>query len=149
MSETVVLDFELNSPIERVWHALTDSATLSKWMLFEENNFKPVVGYTFQFRKSPGWDGVVECEVIEVEQPHRLVYTWVSGMTIESRISTLITWTLSEAAAGVTRVHLEQSGFEPGAKQEIGGAKHGWSRMHDQLKHVLEQASLIHPPANG
>ncbi len=40
MSETVVLDVEVNSAIEKVWNALTDSATLSKWMLFKSNDFR-------------------------------------------------------------------------------------------------------------
>jgi uncharacterized protein YndB with AHSA1/START domain len=137
MSETVVLDFELKSPIERVWHALTDSTTLSKWMLFKSNDFKPVVGHAFQFSGAPGWDASIDCEVIEVEQPHRLVYTWVSEMEANQPHSTTVTWTLSEGDGGVTRLHLEQSGFRTGAKQEIGGAKYAWGSMLDQLQGLL------------
>ena len=137
MSETVVLDFELKSPIERVWHALTDSTTLSKWMMFKSNDFKPVVGHSFQFREAPGWDGVIDCEVVEVDKPHRLSYTWVSEVESNRRHSTMVTWTLSEAEGGVTRLHLEQSGFQTGAKQEIGGAKYSWMSMVDQLQSLL------------
>jgi uncharacterized protein YndB with AHSA1/START domain len=140
MSETVVLDFELKSPIERVWHALTDSATLSKWMLFKSNDFEPVVGHAFQFREAPGWTGVVDCEVIEVDKPHRLSYTWVSGGESNLQHSTVVTWTLTEADGGVTRLHLEQSGFRSEAKQEIGGAKYGWMSMLDQLQSLLNSA---------
>ncbi len=140
MSETVVLDFELKSPIERVWHALTDSATLSKWMLFKSNDFKPVVGHTFQFREASGWTGVVDGEVIEVDKPHRLSYTWVSGGESNLQHSTVVTWTLTEAEGGVTRLHLEQSGFRSEAKQEIGGAKYGWMSMLDQLQSLLASA---------
>ncbi len=139
MSETVVLDFELKSPIERVWHALTDSATLSKWMLFKSNDFEPVVGHVFQFREAPGWTGVVDCEVIEVDRPHRLSYTWVSGGESNLPHSTVVTWMLTEAE-GVTRLHLEQSGFRSEAKQEIGGAKYGWMSMLDQLQSLLASA---------
>ena len=137
MSETVVLDFELKSPIERVWHALTDSATLSQWMLFKSNDFKPVVGHAFQFSGAPGWDASINCEVVEVEQPHRLAYTWVSEVETNRRHATMVTWTLSEADGGVTRLHLEQSGFQSGAKQEIGGAKYAWKSMLDQLQSLL------------
>jgi uncharacterized protein YndB with AHSA1/START domain len=140
MSETVVLDFELQSPIERVWHALTDSATLSRWMLFKSNDFKPVVGHAFQFREAPGWTGVVDCEVIEVDMPHRLSYTWVSGGESDLQHSTVVTWTLTEAEGGVTRLHLEQSGFPSEARQEIGGARYGWARMLDQLQGLLVPA---------
>jgi uncharacterized protein YndB with AHSA1/START domain len=140
MSETVALDAELKSPIARVWHALTDSATLSEWMLFKSNDFKPVIGHTFQLRDAPGWDGAVDCEVIEVEEPHRLSYTWVSGGESDSKLSTVVTWTLMEAEGGVTRLHLEQSGFRSEAKQEIGGAKYGWMSMLDQLQSLLAPA---------
>ena len=136
MSETVSLDFELKSPIERVWHALTDSATLSKWMFFDTDDFKPVVGHKFQFRGKPatGWTLGVQCEVLEVDEPHRLSYTWV----VEAhRHHTQVTWTLTAAENGVTRLHLEQSGFASEAKQEIGGAKYGWTAQVEQLQKLL------------
>jgi uncharacterized protein YndB with AHSA1/START domain len=141
MTETVLLDVELKSPIERVWHALTDSATLSKWMLFKSNDFQPVVGHSFQFREAPGFEGVIDCEVIEVTEPHKLSYTWVSDQVGPSNLqfSTVVTWTLTEAD-GVTRLHLEQSGFPSGAGQEIGGAKYGWTSMLDQLQNLLTSA---------
>lgn len=74
MSATVALDVEINSPIERVWRALTDPATLSKWMLFKTTDFQPVVGHKFQFRMEPdpNWTVVVDCEVLEVDDPNRL-----------------------------------------------------------------------------
>ena len=140
MSETVVLDYELKSPIERVWHALTDSATLSKWMMFKTNDFQPVVGHAFQFRGAPGWAGVVDCEVTEVDKPHRLSYSWVTGGESNPQHSTVVTWTLTEAEGGVTRLHLEQSGFRSEAKQEIGGARYGWTNMLDQLHTLLAAA---------
>ena len=142
MSETVVLDVDVKSPIERVWNALTDSATLSRWMLFKSNDFQPVVGHAFQFREADGWDGVIDCEVIEVDEPRRLSYTWVSDQLGPSNLkqSTVVTWTLTEAEGGVTRLRLEQSGFASEARQEIGGAKYGWTSMLDRLQSVLASA---------
>lgn len=140
MSETVVLDVELKSPIEQVWHALTDSATLSKWMLFRSNDFKPVVGHAFQFRDAPGFDGVIDCEVIEVNKPQRLSYSWVTSGQSDLPHSTVVTWTLSEAEGGVTRLQLEQSGFRGEARQEIGGARYGWMSMLEQLQSALASA---------
>ena len=140
MTETVVLDIELKSPIDRVWHALTDSATLSRWMLFKTNDFKPVVGHTFQLRDAPGWDGGVDCEVIEVDEPHRLSYHWATGSDGEQRHATVVTWTLTEAGGGITRLHLAQSGFRSEAKQEIGGAQYGWTSMLEQLRGLLATA---------
>lgn len=137
MSESVVLDVEMQSPIDRVWQALTDSATLSKWMLFKTNDFKPVVGHTFQFKDAPYFEGVIDCEVTEVDEPNRLSYTWATEGVGGERHSTVVTWTLQEARDGVTQLHLEQSGFKSDAKQEIGGAKAGWKAQLDALQEVL------------
>ena len=136
MSETVSLEFELKSPIERVWHALTDSATLSKWMFFETNDFQPVVGHRFQFRTKPetGWPAIVDCEVLEVDEPNRLSYTWVVR---DLSHHTKVTWTLTESENGVTRLQLEQSGFASEAMREIEGARYGWTHQVDQLQKLL------------
>ena len=140
MSETVVLDVELKSPIERVWHALTDSATLSRWMLFTSNDFQPVVGHAFQLRDAPGFDGVIDGEVIEVNEPHRLSYSWATSGEGDLPHSTTVSWTLTEVEGGVTRLQLEQSGFRRGARQEIGGAKYGWMSMLNRLQSLLVPA---------
>lgn len=140
MSESVVLNVEMQSSIERVWHALTDPATLSKWMLFKTNDFEPVVGHRFQFRDAPGFPGAIECEVTEVDEPRRLSYTWMAQGVGDVPHSTVVTWALTEAEGGVTQVHFEQSGFRPEAKQEIGGAKYSWKMMLDELQGVLQSS---------
>jgi uncharacterized protein YndB with AHSA1/START domain len=139
VSETVSLDFELKSPVERVWHVLTDSGTLSKWTLFETDDFRAVVGHKFQFRgkAESGWTGVVDCEVLTVDEPRQLSYTWVTQVGGGRLHQTTVTWTLTSAETGATRLHLEQSGFDRAAKQEIGGAKYGWTHMVAQLQSLL------------
>lgn len=138
MEKGVSLDFEFQSSIEKVWFALTDAPTLSKWMLFQADGFQPVVGHKFQFRSAPygGWDGVVNCEVLEVDAPHRLSYTWVGGPEA-LMLDTTVTWTLRETQHGATQLHLEQNGFPSEAKQAVGGAQYGWKRMLEQLQNVL------------
>lgn len=141
MSETVALDYELKTPIERVWQALTDREAIPRWMFFQTDDFEPVVGRRFQLRTEPGpgWDGIIDCEVLEVEKPHRLAYTWVGGPEA-LQVDTKVVWTLTDAGGGVTRLHLEQSGFRSDARQAIGGAKYGWTRMLDQLQSLLSAA---------
>lgn len=138
MSETVSLDVDLKSPIERVWHALTDGTTLSEWALFSVQDFRPVVGHRFHFQNQPvpGWDGLITGEVLEAEPPRRLSYTWEGGPAALA-VRTTVTWTLSEPKPGLTRLHMEHSGFDPAAKQAIGGARYGWTRMLGQLQTVL------------
>lgn len=136
MSKSVTLNVELNSPINKVWQALTDSDTLSKWMMFKTNDFKPEVGHSFQFKDAPGYDGVIDCEVTEVDPPNSLAYTWSTLGTDNQPHQTVVRWTLSEGD-GVTTLHLEQSGFRDDAKQEFGGAKAGWQYQLSELENLL------------
>jgi uncharacterized protein YndB with AHSA1/START domain/DNA-binding transcriptional ArsR family regulator len=129
MNLTVSQDFNFKSPINKVWNALTDSDTLAKWIM--ENNFKPIVGHKSQFRNEQ-WNLIVDCEVLVVEEPFKLSYTWVGGP-----INTIVTWTLKQEDE-TTYLHLEQTGFEK-EDQAFNGAKHGWARMGEELKKVLEE----------
>ncbi len=123
----VSLDFQFKSSINKVWDSLTDSDTLAKWIM--ENDFKPVVGHRCQFQ-NPQWNLIVDCEVLVVDEPNKLSYTWVGGP-----IDTIVTWTLKEED-GTTHLHLEQTGFEK-EDQAYNGAKYGWGGMVDELKKVL------------
>ncbi|MEH7224034.1 SRPBCC domain-containing protein [Bacillus sp. JJ1566] len=123
----VILDFQFKSSIKKVWASLTDSDTLAKWIM--ENDFKPVVGHKCQFR-NPEWNLIVDCEVLVVDEPYKLSYTWVGGP-----IDTVVTWTLKEEE-GTTYLHLEQTGFAK-EDQAFNGAKYGWSGKIDELKKVL------------
>lgn len=128
--QTVSLDFQYNRSIEKVWHALTDSKMLAKWVM--DNDFKPVVGHKFQFRTDPnmGWNGIVDSEVLVVDKPYTLSYTWETAGE-----NTTVTWTLKEEG-GTTYLHLEQTGFK-GEGQAYNGAKYGWVKMGEQLNKVL------------
>jgi uncharacterized protein YndB with AHSA1/START domain len=109
MSRSIVLEAEYPYPPKRVWRALTDREALTKWLM--PNTFAPVVGHKFEFRvppPHPGWRGFVECEVLEVDEPRRLVYSWVGD---PKHPVTIVTWTLVASAAG-TRLRLEHSGFQ-------------------------------------
>jgi len=140
MSESVVLDVEMKSPIDRVWHALTDPETLSEWMMFTASDFRPVVGHAFQFSmESGGWRIVIDCEVTEADAPNRLAYTWVTAGQDGQPHETVVTWTLTRNGDTATQLHLEQSGFRPEANQEIGGAKASWKAMLDQLSTLVTQ----------
>lgn len=106
MGEIMVEAYYSHSP-ERVWRALTDPDELEAWLM--ENDFEPRVGHRFQFRDEPkpGWDGVVDCKVLKVEEPRRLSYSWRGD---EEREPTVVTFTL-EPRDGGTRLQLEHTGF--------------------------------------
>ncbi|MGG0720532.1 SRPBCC domain-containing protein [Robertmurraya massiliosenegalensis] len=125
----ISLDFQFSSSINKVWESLTDSEILAKWIM--ENDFKPIVGYKCQFR-NPEWNLIVDCEVLVVDEPYKLSYTWVGGP-----INTIVTWTLKEKD-GVTYLYLEQTGFKE-EDQAFNGAKYGWAGKVEELKKVLEE----------
>ena len=92
-------------PIDRVWEAITDPDAISDWLM--PTDFAPRLGHKFQFRTKPepGFDGIVNCEVIALEPPRRLAYTWKGG-----GIDTVVTFTLQSVPQG-TKLVLEHKGF--------------------------------------
>jgi uncharacterized protein YndB with AHSA1/START domain len=104
----VILEQEYPFPPERVWRALTDSKALAEWLM--PNDFQPKIGHKFQFNVGPqwGWRGFVECEVLEIDEPRRLAYSWVGD---PKHPVTVVTWILT-AVEGGTRLRLEHTGFQ-------------------------------------
>jgi uncharacterized protein YndB with AHSA1/START domain len=106
---------------ERVWRALTDRAALAEWLM--PNDFEPRLGHRFQFRTdpTPGFDGIIRCEILELEAPRKLAYTWRTNA-----LDTVVSFTLEPVAAG-TRVIVEHKGFR-GFKARLVGSilGRGW-----------------------
>ena len=135
-TESISFDFDLRHSPEKVWRALTDPALLTEWLL-------PVVGlelapgaaFTFKTQPYPGWDGTVNCRLLESEAHRKLSYTWVVG---DMTLDTVVTFTLTPTASG-TRLSLVQSGFKPDQKQNFGGARYGWKMMGGKLVELLER----------
>jgi uncharacterized protein YndB with AHSA1/START domain len=74
----VDLTFEevLPHPEAAVWAALTDPVALAQWLM--PNDFEARVGARFTMRGHalPGFRGWVEAEVVELEPPRRMVWSW-------------------------------------------------------------------------
>lgn len=132
MSLILSMDFQYTTSIEKAWAALTDSSKLAKWIT--ENDFKPIVGHRFQFRHEPSeyWDGIVDGEVLIVEPPNRLSYSWATG---DERHT--VTWTLQDLGDGKVNLHLEQTGFSH--VHGLEGARYGWSEWFGKFENVLDQ----------
>ena len=76
MKMEIVLVEDYAHPIEKVWAALTDSAALEQWLM--ANDFEPQVSRRFTLRETPSdrWRGWADCEVLEMEAPNRMVWSW-------------------------------------------------------------------------
>jgi len=133
-SQTESLSFELELPHlpEKVWRALTDPVLLTEWLLpVVRLELEPGAAFNFKTEPHPGWDGIVNCRMIEIEAQRKLSYAWgVPGL------DTVVTFTLTPTGSG-TRLSLVQSGFKPDQKQNFGGARHGWKMMGGKLIDLL------------
>jgi uncharacterized protein YndB with AHSA1/START domain len=102
-----------------VWRALTDPALVPLWTATgaggRPEGFTPAVGTRFRFiaKPKPGWNGIVNCEVLEVNEPSLLRYSWTGdggGDTTE------VSYQL-EPRPGGTRFSYQHTGFTG-----VGGA---------------------------
>jgi uncharacterized protein YndB with AHSA1/START domain len=131
----IVIERQLPHPPEKIWRALTQSQLLEEWLM--DNDFQPIVGHrsTFKTDPAPQWDGITECEVLEVEPYARLVYR--CDASTGGGMKTLVTWTLTPTPDGVL-LRMEQSGFRQQDEHNFHGASQGWQRFVTKLEHVLE-----------
>ena len=66
----------------KVWRAVTDPAIIPLWTATgaggRPEGFSTTVGTKFRFvaKPKPGWNGIVNCEVLEVAEPSLLRYSW-------------------------------------------------------------------------
>jgi uncharacterized protein YndB with AHSA1/START domain len=135
-TESISFEFDLHHSPAKVWRALTEPELLADWLL-------PAIGFTletgaaFRFMTQPvgGWDGVVQCRMVEIETQRKLSYAWDVG-----EMATLVTFTLTPTLSG-TRLSLVQSGFKPEQKRNAAGARYGWKLMGGKLVEVLARIS--------
>lgn len=124
-------ELTIPAPPERVWAALTDPAALARWLL--PNDFVPELGRRFRFW-SPSldaWPREVRCQVVALEPPTRLAFTWQDG---SHRLPTLVTCTLEAVPAG-TRLCLEHTGFDAAVRD---AARHQLQRHWSLLPLLLQ-----------
>ena len=130
---SVVVERDIPFPAEKIWRALTQPHLIQEWLM--KNDFKPVVGHSFNLRGD--WGGVLDCEVLAVEPNKSLSYTW--NHTHEDpayNLQSVVTFTLTPTGTG-THLRVEQSGFAPTRRQAYGGARAGWEQMFAKLQEVL------------
>ena len=101
---TIRVDQYVEAPPEKVWRLLTEPQLLRLW--WAEGQVAAVVGH--QFTVEMATYGKQTCKVLEVDEPHRFVYTFSAAWTL--------TWRLEAEGTG-TRVFLEHSGFDLDDKQ--------------------------------
>jgi uncharacterized protein YndB with AHSA1/START domain len=121
-------------PIEAVWTAITDPEALAIWLM--PNDSEPRIGKRFTFRRNPTpeWRDSIDCEVLVLEPPSRLVWSWKSseGSTpgwVEIRL---------RSVEGGTELVLDHTG-EPDP-QRRAGYESGWPGKFTALRDQLSLA---------
>ncbi|WP_219471810.1 SRPBCC family protein [Nonomuraea rhizosphaerae] len=124
------LDQFLAHPPAKVWRALTEPELVARWLM--PNDFQAVVGHRFTFTTKPvestGFEGVVHCQVLELEPEKLLRISWSDGRNADWTV----TWRLEGEGRG-TRLFLDHEGFDPDdamqqmARRIMGG---GWRSRH-------------------
>lgn len=145
-SRSLVIERTYQASIKKVWKALTDKDQMKEWY-FEVSDFKPEVGFQFQFygENANGKKMLHLCVVTEVEAPRKLSYTW--GYRDYSGQS-LLTFELFEEAKTTTRLKLTHSGTDtfPYDNEDFKKSdfNQGWSDiLDDTLRKFVDETEII------
>ena len=107
----IVRDYPYRPDI--VWRAVTDPQLIPRWTATggggRPEGFSTQVGTRFRFvaRPTPGWNGIVNCLVLEVQEPTLLRYSWQGD---EGGQITEVTYRLQSHNGG-TRFTYDHAGF--------------------------------------
>lgn len=147
-ADSIVIEMFYPHPVIDVWAALTSSEALAAWLM--PNDFEPRVGHRFTFRTTPdsNWNGIVNCEVVALDRPRRVAYTWQGN-----GLDTLVTFSI-EPVEGGTKLRLEHAGFEKGGSVGLTVRDllaSGWNSriLRERLPAFLAQRERSALPPNG
>lgn len=150
-SRDIIVDEVFPHAPEVVWKTLTTPELMARWLSMTPIGFEPRPGNRFTYQTTPAgaWDGVIQCEVLEVIPNERLVYTWRGGHEANvgygSRLETVVTWTITKADGGA-RVRLVHSGFRmPRNATAFKNMSEGWKKVVQNVSALAAQTS----PGNG
>src|SRR4051812_16199003 len=103
-----VIEQTYHAPVEKVWKAITDKDRMKQWY-FDLKEFKPEVGFEFQFEGGKDDDIYVHlCKITEVILNKKLTHSWrYEGYEGNS----FVTWELFPEG-DKTRVKLTHEGLE-------------------------------------
>jgi uncharacterized protein YndB with AHSA1/START domain len=140
LTEAIIIERTFEAPVARVWDALTDVDQMRQWY-FDLNEFKPEVGFEFEFRvEHEGMTYHHLCRVTEVVPQKKIAYTWRYKGEPGDSLVTLELFAEDEN----TRVKLTHTGIETFPKTPAYARKNfesGWTAIiGTELKQFVEQS---------
>ncbi|MDM9619225.1 SRPBCC domain-containing protein [Rhizobium sp. S96] len=141
-AQDIVVDEVFPHAPETIWRTLTSGDMIARFLM-KPNGFEPVVGNRFTFQTTPAgeWDGVIHCEVVDVEPNRHFGYTWKGGHATNvgygSLLDTVVSWSLS-AVDGGTRLRLVHSGFvTPKNDTAFRNMSEGWKKVVPRIGPII------------
>jgi uncharacterized protein YndB with AHSA1/START domain len=125
----IVKEVVINALPERVWSAITNKDEMKKWY-FDFTEFKPEVGFEFQFEGGPDGKSYLHlCKITEVIPGKKISYSWrYDGYPGNS----LVTFELFKES-NQTRLRLTHQGLESFGTENADLAKEnfiaGWDHF--------------------
>lgn len=117
-------------PPDAVWAQLTDAEAIADWLM-QTDGFEPAVGARFRLKTehlSP--DGWVVAEILELDPPRRMVWSWAGS----DGLASTVTFELTPDGAG-TRLKLTHTGeADPGVADIL---RNGWPGRIDLIRRSL------------
>lgn len=141
----IVIERTYNAPMQKVWKAITDKDQMKQWY-FDLDDFKPEVGFEFQFygQGSKGEQYLHLCKITEVEENRKLTYSWsyegYKGMSY-------VSFELSEEGKK-TKLRLTHKGLHTFPTENPDFAKEnfnaGWTELIGTLlKNFVESKATV------
>ena len=137
--ETIVKEVLLNVSTSKVWKAITNTEDMKLWY-FDISEFKPTVGFEFQFEGGKDDKSYLHlCKITEVIPGKKLSYSWrYDGYTGNS----LVTFELFEEG-NRTKLKLTHEGIESFGTENPDLAREnfveGWNQIiGTSIKEYLE-----------
>jgi uncharacterized protein YndB with AHSA1/START domain len=140
-TEFVYVTYIKSTP-ENVWNALLDNEMIRQYWGRHKNVSDWKVGSMWLHQDYDTDDTDIEGKVVEIEEPRRLVLTWI-GATKDLRTEkpSRVTFNI-EPFLDVTRLTLTHDQLEAGSKMDEG-IRAGWPSVLSSLKTLLETGSPL------
>lgn len=116
---------DMDARVQAVFDTLTKPDLVRRWC-GGDAEIDPVVGGRYTF----GWDGGGPVKIVDLDEPHRLAYTWAYPPEPES----VVTWEL-EGSGGKTRVTITHSGF---GERSVADYEAGWTSFLVTIRNQVE-----------
>ncbi len=127
---------------EEVWDYLTKPELIEQWLM--KTDLQPVKGHKFRFTFTPKtgspYDGIVDCEVLEVKPFSKLSYSWNGSSNGGQRtFNSKVEWILVPKENG-TELRLQHNGFL--LPEDVLNHTNGWNSCLKRFEELINTVKI-------